>query len=134
MNIKWIVFLTVLFGLGVLFKLNNVDDVGRRAGLLEHVRIVKSAINVDRITSLKANESDLSNPDYIRLKEQLTDIADSMDGARYVYLMSRVNNQTVILVDTQPTKMGTDCLAIPGEVYKEADDQLNSLLFNNKVK
>jgi PAS domain S-box-containing protein len=132
-NIKLVVFLTLLLGSGLLVWQARDFDSMRKANLIEHVKIISSAVNVDRIATLHANETDLQNIDYLRLKEQLTDIADSMTDVRYVYLMARVNNQIVILVDTQPTELGTDGLAIPGEVYQEASLVLTGLLDKNET-
>jgi PAS domain S-box-containing protein len=127
-NIKWIVFLTIIIGGFLLYKQSLDYDFENRANLLEHIKIVRSAINSDRILSLKGDESDYTNIDYLRLKEQLTEVGDVIDNARYVYIMAKKDNKTVLLVDTQPKKYGTDGLAIPGEIYEEFDPNIEDLL------
>ena len=133
MNIKILIILTFLIGGGVLTLQVQDYNTNKRNNLLEHVQIVKGAVNIERVLSLKADNTDLDNPDYWRLKDQLTNIADVIDGAKYVYLMSRINDQVVILVDAQPRILGENNLAIPGEIYAEADEKLKRLLDKNET-
>lgn len=131
MNIKLIVFLTVIFGGLLLFKQAYDYDFEKRSNLLEHVKIVKAAIDSERILSLKGDESDYLNPDYVRLKEQLVEMGEVIKDARYVYIMAKKDNNVVLLVDTQPKKFGNEGLAVPGEIYEGFDPNLEKLL---KVK
>lgn len=133
-NIKWIVLLTVLLGGFLLVKQVNDYNLSENNNLLEHVRIVSGAMNVDRIQNLYADERDYQNPDYLKLKDQLTNISNSIDGIRYVYLMAKKGDKTVLLVDTQPDSYGLEGLAEPGEVYEEMDNDVEQTLKNKSER
>ena len=115
-----------MIGIGLLVFQTKSYDLDKRNSLLEHVKIIRSAINVDRILTLNANENDYTNPDYVRLKDQLTQISDSVHGIKYIYLMG-INKNIFFYVDTQPSSFGEAGLAVPGEIYTEANSFLSGL-------
>lgn len=128
MNIKLIVFFTLILGVCFLFfQYKNIDYL-KRNELLEHVRIVNSMVDVNDILNLKGNETDYDNPSYKKLKLQFTEMGSAIKNTRYIYIMAKRNGKTVILIDTQPKKYGIEGLAIPGEEYDEFDNDVASIL------
>jgi len=133
-SIKWILFFTLGIG-GLLLYQQTIDyDLKMKLVLIERVKTISKAVNTDRFLNLKGDETDNTNMDYMRLKEQLTEICDVVDGARYVYIMAKKDNKTVLMVDTQPKKYGLGGLAQPGEVYEEFDPNIEDLLKNSGEK
>ncbi|MFA5025279.1 MAG: PAS domain S-box protein [Candidatus Shapirobacteria bacterium] len=135
--VKWLVFVVLLLAGVFLIWLRYKqyrDDRGHE--LLSFVQMVKAAVNSDRVASLKGNNSDLENIDYIRLKEQFSLIVNSSKSIRYLYLMgfdiTRYSDKMFFLIDSQPEKIKevkTDPsdLARPGEIYDETDDEMLDL-------
>ena len=120
---------------GVFVYKQAIDyDTEKRRVLSEHVLIVRSMINVDRIASLRGDETDEINPDYLRLKYQLTEVGSVIENTRYVYIMAKKNGKTVLMVDTQPKKYGLEGLAYPGEIYEEFDQNVDDLLSTAGVR
>jgi hypothetical protein len=91
-------------------------------GALEQARLVARSINPKRLQSLKGNKADLTSPDYLRIKEQLTQIRQAHRTCRFLYLMGRKNDGTVFFfLDSQPP--ASENYAPPGLIYEEVSDE-----------
>jgi len=104
---------------GTLFTWWTVVRTDRemRAELLLQARLVAQAINIERVTALKATKADLNNPDYQRLKNQLTAVRSANPQCTFINLLSRKADGTVIfLVDSEPTD--SKDYSPPGQVYE----------------
>ncbi len=89
---------------------------------LEKARIVAQSINLKRVQSLSGNKTDLLAPDYLRIKEQLTQINQSLTTCRFLYLMGRKSDGTVFFfMDSQ--KPNSKDYAHPGLVYDEVPNE-----------
>lgn len=89
---------------------------------LEQARIVAQSINLDRLQSLKGDLSDLSNPNYLRVKEQLYQIRQTHSTCRFLYLMGRKPDGTVFFfLDSQPST--SKDYAPPGLAYEEVSEE-----------
>lgn len=89
---------------------------------LEQARLVAQSIDIKRLQSLKGNEDDLTSPDYLRIKEQLTQIRQSHRMCRFLYIMGRKKDGTVFFfLDSQP--QNSEDYAYPGLIYKEVSDE-----------
>ena len=138
--IKWVVFvLLMISGFFVLKSFYLLYQNKRNNELLNFAYIVKSAVNPDEVAQLKGDESDLTNPNYIRLKEQFSSIVDSAQGVRYLYMMGydekRSSDYVFFYLDSQPKKvkgMETDPteLAKPGEIYDDGDLRIKDVYKN----
>jgi signal transduction histidine kinase/CheY-like chemotaxis protein len=85
--------------------------------LLTLARAGAAAVDDRRVANLAGAESDRQNPDYLRLKEQLTRLRAAADNVRYYYLMRRANGAVIFLVDSEPP--GSPDESPPGQVYEE---------------
>ena len=89
--------------------------------LLLETRLLAQSLNVERITTLSADLSDLEKPEYQRLKKQLSDIARTDPRYRFVYLMGRrADGQLFIFVDNEPPD--SEDYSPPGDIYAEASE------------
>ena len=78
-------------------------DCEMRADHLQQLRMVAQSVNVEPINSLAGSEADLENPDYLRLKEQLTAVRASNPRSRFVYLIGRkADGAGFIFADSEP--------------------------------
>ena len=115
----------LLLVLGLLLAVGwmATEGIGRAIGreqadhLLNLARTGAAAVDEQQVERLAGAESDLKNPDYLRLKEQLIRLRTAAVGARYYYLMRWVNDAVIFLVDSEPP--GSPEESPPGQVYRE---------------
>jgi len=118
----------VLFILGGLFTWWTVQRTDRelREVLLLQTRLVARALNVEHVQALSGNVTDLGNPNYQRLKEQLAIIKEGSDRCRFVYLLGRRGDgQVFFLVDNEPPN--SKDYSPPGQVYGEASQAIHQV-------
>ncbi len=102
------------------WMVQRVDREMREVLLLE-ARLVERSLNVNRIRTLTGTDADLENPDYRRLKEQLTLIRKSHQKCRFLYLMGRKADGNLFLhVDSESTD--SKDYSPPGQPYREAPE------------
>lgn len=122
--IFWVGFFAILL-LGTYLVAESVDDdIGMvKTHLKLSINVFAAAINPDRVKNLSGTEADFKNPDYLRLREQFTLVAERIDKARYVYLMKQNpdNHRIQFMVDSQPSLYtNPNDLTSPGEYYADA--------------
>ena len=89
-----------------------------RDSLLQQARTVAQAVNRDQVKSLTGTAADLDQPNYQRLKEQVTDVRLSIPQCRLIYLLGRQQGGTVFFfVDSQPTTAKD--YSPPGRIYAD---------------
>jgi len=96
--------------------------------LLTMALVSASAINEERVATLAGSTVDLTSPDYVRLKEQVTRLRASAPDVRFAYLMRQVGDDVVILVDSEPPASAD--YSPPGQVYSEASAELLAIFAN----
>ena len=114
-SLLWLGLILVL-GLGAsLWQAERVDRQ-MRAGLLAEAQRLVDTLNPQRLAVLSGTEADLALPEYQRLKTQLQSVRQAFPRYRFVYLMGRRPDGTVIFhVDSEPP--GSEDESPPGEVY-----------------
>lgn len=65
------------------------EDGYMRSELLRQARLFAETVNMGGIHGLKGDASDLSRPEYRRLKDQFAAAADTFRGSRFLYLVGR---------------------------------------------
>lgn len=99
-------------------------DRGLREVMLRQTRLVAQALNVERVQALSGDTTDLGNPNYQRLKEQLAAIKQNSDQCRFVYLIGRrEDGQVFFLVDNEPPNSRD--YSPPGQIYGEAPEAIH---------
>jgi PAS domain S-box-containing protein len=96
---------------------------------LARAETTAAAVNSRRIEHLTASSLDLDQPDYLRLREQLTLIKKANKDLRFVYLMISKNGHIVFLADSEPEQ--SPDYSPPGQVYLEAHPLLKRNFFSN---
>lgn len=92
-----------------------------RDQLLTDARLARSAIDWRRIPRLSGTASDLASPDYLRLKEQLTDMRGARPFFRFMYLLGLDSNGEVFFLVDSESPDSPD-YSPPGQVFKEASE------------
>jgi len=102
----------ILLAWGVVVE----TDRQMRDEMLLQARLVSRSINRDRLLNLAGTESDVDNPDYIRLKEQLSLVRSANMNFRFLYLMGRrADGAIFFFVDSEPPD--SKDYSPPGQVY-----------------
>jgi hypothetical protein len=98
---------------------------------MEQALIVAQSIDSKRLKNLKGNSTDLNSPDYVRIKEQLTQIRFAHRKCRFLYLMGRKKDGTVFFfLDSQPPD--SEDYAPPGLIYDEVSKEYLHTFYSGK--
>jgi PAS domain S-box-containing protein len=108
----------IAMALTALWAVHQADRQ-MRDDLLQQARLVKQAVNLNRVKALTGTEADLGKPDYRRLKEQLYLVRQANNKCRFIYLMGRMADGTVFLYVDSELADSKD-YSPPGQVYGEA--------------
>ena len=96
------------------------EDGYMRSALLRQARLFAETVSMGGIQGLKGDASDLSRPEYRRLKDQFVAAADIFRGSRFLYLVGRRPGGDVFFyLDSE--KAGSENESLPGQVYSESD-------------
>jgi len=87
------------------------------------VETAAAGINEQRVMSLTGSQNDVRNPDYIRLKDQLSRVRRANTEVRFCYLIRMTSSGTVaILADSE--EIGSRDYSSPGQVFSEGGREL----------
>jgi len=124
---KWWITLTIvgLLILGALGFWGLVDNADNelRDELLTKTLQLKNATKIQFIKSFSGTESDLSLPQYVELKEQLSLILKTKSNARYIYVLKQKPDGSILFL----LDIGGGNVAKPGELYNEASTELRNM-------
>jgi PAS domain S-box-containing protein len=115
--------LSALLVFGMLIAWWSVQRADRqmRDGLLQKLRLVAQAVNLERVKALTGSRDDLQKPGYERLKEQLALVRQANEKCRFIYLLGRkADGKVFIHVDSEPAD--SKDYSPPGQVYTEAPE------------
>ncbi|MFP4207987.1 MAG: EAL domain-containing protein [Wenzhouxiangella sp.] len=116
-TLLWMALIIVLGGLTMMFTANQVDRQ-MRAQLLGEAERLAETLDPHRLAALSGIETDTTTSEYQRLKNQLRALRPAFPRYRFVYLMARRPDGTVVFqVDSEPPD--SDDESLPGEVYGE---------------
>ncbi len=118
-----IIIILLLLSIALAWLVVNHTDQVMREEILVQTRMVARAINAERVSSLKGSTDDLANDDYQRLKEQMAAIKQANEKCRFIYLMDRQPDGTIIfLVDNEPPE--SEGYSAPGDIFEDASLEL----------
>ncbi len=117
-----------LLSMGAVFAgwASNRQDQCMREDLLYQTRMLAQTLNLTQIQRLRGNASDVDQPAYRRLKEQLIAARQINPNWKWIYLMGRTPNGAVFFqVDSEETDAPN--ASSPGQLYEEATDALQDV-------
>lgn len=97
-----------------------------RNNLLDRTEVGAAAIDAGWLDGLTRTATDLSNPDYQKLKAQLISLREANQDCIFTYVLKLGAGLPVFYADSEPP--GAYFYAPPGEIYYESDAELLSLL------
>lgn len=109
-------------GVGSYFYINNVTNTREYANLVRDAQTIAGLIDPARVETLTLSEADLTNIDYIRLKEQVTNAKNANPDFRFVYLMAKRDESIYFMVDSEDP--ASEDYSPPGQEYDEASPEL----------
>ena len=113
-----IIIVILCFGLVFIwFMYNNQKDQNIRNDL-QLGQSILSTLPADKISQLRADPSDTSNPAYIQLKAVFEKIRSENKKLRFVYLYAERNGKYYFLLDSEPAK--SPDYSPPGQEFTEA--------------
>jgi PAS domain S-box-containing protein len=123
---RWlIVAVIILLASGCVLTLwaARSEESRLRRQLLTETSLAGQGITTENIAALSGSEADLTSPEYLQLKEQMTRIRATDPLIRFAYLMGQRRDGTVFfIVDSEGPD--SENYSPPGEVYTEASDVL----------
>ena len=113
-------FIIILSGLAVIWNAMLKADLMLRKKLLQQAFMLSEAISPDRVDKLNGDETDLGNPEYISIKEQLAVFKQTRADYRFVYLMGRnTKGDFFFYADNEPED--SKDYSPPGQVYENGE-------------
>lgn len=109
----------IVFGIAATTLVRDTAERTERARFLEEAEIVAASIDARDLQRLSGTLNDITDSDYLGLKEQMIKIRQNADESRFVYLIGSRNDQIFFYVDSEPS----DSLdySAPGDIYTEVD-------------
>ncbi|MEI7954108.1 MAG: CHASE domain-containing protein [Verrucomicrobiota bacterium] len=117
-----LLLLTILLAGSVLtWKIVVSADHAARADLLAQTQLLAQTLDTEAIQTLSATTADLQNPNYVRLKEQLTLTRAAIPQCRFLYLMGqKPDGKLFFFVDSEDP--GTKDSSLPGQIFQDAPE------------
>ncbi len=100
----------------------KVTEEELRSKLVLRALTAATMISHERVERLTATEADSDSPDFAYLREQLMATRALNPDCRFVYLLKKIDNRIVFLLDSEPVT--SDDYSPPGEEYSEGSDKL----------
>lgn len=127
-----IIILVILIVGGVISVYSaHLKDEQLRNQILTETRLAAAGINFDTILNFSATDADLTNSEYIAMKEKMTRVKAAEPMSRFVYVMGQRDNGSVFFyVDSE--EPGTSGYSPPGQDYTEVSDEVLSIFSSGK--
>ncbi|MBF0452821.1 MAG: PAS domain-containing protein [Candidatus Magnetomorum sp.] len=131
-RLKTIALFTVLVaGLILIYWTIQWTDSETRKDILNQAQVVLQALNVESIKALSGTKADITNPIYLRIKEQLAIVKATHDQYRFIYLMGRLpDGRVFFFADNEP--IGSKDESPAGQIYEEISPEF-LLAFDEKI-
>ena len=98
-------------------------DLRMRANLMQQAQLVKQLLLPAHIKALTDTDADLLSPDYLRLKDQLTQARETNKKCRFLYLLGRRPDGSFFFhVDSEPPS--SNDYSPPGQPYADTTEGL----------
>ncbi len=117
------VLLTIVLFLGVwsTWYLGNKVEIDERNSLLLRTQTIAAMIEQSDLKELRGDESDLTHPPYLKIKEIMERVHSINKDARFVYIMGIRDNQQFFYVDSE--NPSSPDYSHPGQIYADASAQ-----------
>lgn len=129
---RWMILCIIVLLVGgsalIMYSAHSADTKLRNDLLLK-TRLSALGISADKVGALNGTETDLSSPEYLLLKDQLTKIRAANPRCRFSYLIGQRGDGTpFFFVDSEP--VDSEDYSPPGQIYPEASIFLKNAFIN----
>ncbi len=121
-----------LAGWGVVYKAGVNHDRQEQKYMFETVSSIAAAINPERIKNLSGSSDDLTNPDYLRIREQIRLVHKALPGCRSIYLIGSRSRKAFFFINSDAISGDTDA-SFPGKISEEALKELDEIFSTGKA-
>ncbi len=111
-------------------RVGRSTDETERERLAELARVFVSTLDPQQIAGLSGSDSDLTQAVYLRLKETLTMTRETIDGARFCYLMRQEGERIFFLADSE--SVDSKDYSPPGQLYEDMTKE-DMVVFEKKT-
>lgn len=95
-------------------------------------KLAAKSIDTHTFSLLKADMSDLQNIEYIKRKEQLSDMRSSISNSRFFYILGKNNNNKIFFyLDSEPEN--SKDYSPPGQIYDEVPKEVYDVFTQQKT-
>lgn len=106
-------------------------DLSMREDLVEQAEIVAKSIELSRVRSLEGVKSEETDPNYVKLKQQLFHLRQANPRCRFLYILGkRQEGPLFFYVDSEPP--GSEDESPPGQTYDEAAASFHDVFTTGK--
>ncbi len=116
-----ILFLTCILGVWSILNIRHERNQHNRSDLQKLVRIGAAGLNEKRIKTFTGNKLDLTNPDWLAIRNRFYAMLKADSTIRWIYLINRRDSVIFFYMDTPDDVPGN---AMPGEIYDDAPTEL----------
>ncbi|MDD5153029.1 MAG: HAMP domain-containing sensor histidine kinase [Candidatus Pacebacteria bacterium] len=122
------IIITTLVVMGILstFFVYSKITANTKESFLKNTRTVTAAVGTEKLLKLTGTSADLTNPDYLSLKEQLEKIRDANKDIRFVYFIGYRDDNPFFFVDSEPSTSSD--YSPPGQIFDEASQLLRDVV------
>lgn len=100
--------------------------------LIGRVETISSTFSIyDKWQDFSFNETDLNKPSYLELKDMLIDARSKNKDIRFIYILTKINDELVFLVDSEDASSPDSSPS--GQVYTEATQKFKDVFVHKKT-
>jgi PAS domain S-box-containing protein len=117
-SVLFLLVVAALMIVGITWLSVRWADRELRGNLLQQVQQIAQTVNIDHVNALSGADADISSPDYLWLKAQLSAVRLANPQCRFIYLMGRNAGGTMFyFVDSEA--VSSKDYSPPGQVFDE---------------
>ncbi len=118
---------------GVTFTLFTLQKIQSEIinSFIKQTKVAAAAVNIRRVKNLYGDQRDFLNPDYIRIKEQLTLVCGSIDNCFSAYILGiGQDNRISILVNSE--QMNSSVYVFTSERFRQKPEMIRNVFVTGR--
>ncbi len=119
-----VTFIILTIGWFAVNMVGHIVDTELRSKLLLRTVTAATTIGYERVRYLTGTEEDIGKPEYEELHKDLIDVHTMNPDCRFVYLLQKVQDKVIFLVDSEPAN--SKDYSPPGDVLTDVSAELNN--------
>lgn len=125
-----LLILTVAIGVYLTLKVGRIGDHQAQEFFISQAELVAAAVDPNDVSSFSGNDEELRTAAYKRTLTRLTRIKNTMEDARFIYLMRLKDNKVIFIVDAEDPR--SKDYSPPGQIYSNPSQNLKAIFIHGK--